>query len=146
MMTNLMTISVKKVSTSSKLTIVYLSCSPLCGLFSIQQNAKGDLSYKVKKAAGIQRPISHTFKTSYRFRFIVLTAFKTGHLDSASLHLDVFATQTSRHACRLFRKQASVTAFLHVFPVFSAFGQALDLLVTVSSMCCHTSTSALSTL
>ena len=44
-----MTISVKKVSTSSKLTIVYLSCSPLCGLFSIQQNAKGDLSYKVKK-------------------------------------------------------------------------------------------------
>ncbi|MST74728.1 hypothetical protein FYJ75_06685, partial [Roseburia sp. MUC/MUC-530-WT-4D] len=45
----LMTISVKKVSTSSKLTIVYLSCSPLCGLFSIQQNAKGDLSYKVRK-------------------------------------------------------------------------------------------------
>nr|DAO70599.1 MAG TPA: hypothetical protein [Caudoviricetes sp.] len=28
----------------------------------------------------------------------------------------------------------------------SFFGQALDRLVTVSSMCCHTSTSALSTL
>ena len=49
MMTNLMTISVKKASISSKLTTVYLSCPPLCGLFSIQQNAKGGLSYKVKK-------------------------------------------------------------------------------------------------
>ena len=44
-----MTISVKKASISSKLTTVYLSCPPLCGLFSIQQNAKGGLSYKVKK-------------------------------------------------------------------------------------------------
>ena len=49
MMTNLMTISVKKASISSKPTTVYLSCPPLCGLFSIQQNAKGGLSYKVKK-------------------------------------------------------------------------------------------------
>ena len=45
-----MTISVKKASISSKLTTVYLSCPPLCGLFSIQQNAKGGLSYKVKKS------------------------------------------------------------------------------------------------
>lgn len=44
-----MTISVKKASISSKLTTVYLSCPPLCGLFSIQQNAKGGLSYKAKK-------------------------------------------------------------------------------------------------
>ena len=43
-----MTISVKKVSTSSKLLTVYLSCPPLCGLFSIQPNAKGGLSYKAK--------------------------------------------------------------------------------------------------
>ena len=49
MMTNLMTISVKKASISSKPTTVYLSCPPLCGLFSIQQNANGGLSYKVKK-------------------------------------------------------------------------------------------------
>ena len=49
MMTNLMTIPVKKASISSKPTTVYLSCPPLCGLFSIQQNAKGGLSYKVKK-------------------------------------------------------------------------------------------------
>ena len=35
--------------------------------------------------------------------------------------------------------------FLHP-AVFLRFGQALDRLVTVSSMCCHTSTSALSTL
>ena len=34
---------------SSKPTTVYLSCPPLCGLFSIQQNANGGLSYKVKK-------------------------------------------------------------------------------------------------
>ena len=44
-----MTISVKKASISSKPTTVYLSCPPLCGLFSIQQNANGGLSYKVKK-------------------------------------------------------------------------------------------------
>ena len=49
MMTNLMTISVKKASISSKPTTVYLSCPPLCGLFSIQQNANGGLSYKAKK-------------------------------------------------------------------------------------------------
>ena len=49
MMTNLMTISVKKASISSKPTTVYLSCPPLCGLFSIQQNAKGGLSCKVRK-------------------------------------------------------------------------------------------------
>ena len=46
MMTNLMTISVKKVSISSKLATVSLSCPPLCGLFSIQLNANGGLSYK----------------------------------------------------------------------------------------------------
>ena len=44
-----MTISVKKASISSKLTTVYLSCPPLRGLFSIQQNANGGLSYKAKK-------------------------------------------------------------------------------------------------
>ena len=44
-----MTISVKKASISSKPTTVYLSCPPLCGLFSIQQNANGGLSYKVRK-------------------------------------------------------------------------------------------------
>ena len=48
-----MTISVKKASISSKLTTVYLSCPPLCGLFSIQQNAKGGLSYKAKKAVNL---------------------------------------------------------------------------------------------
>ena len=63
MMTNLMTISVKKASISSKPTTVYLSCPPLCGLFSIQQNANGGLSYKVKNVArGIEnmRPSVHT--------------------------------------------------------------------------------------
>ena len=44
-----MTISVKKVSISSKLATVSLSCPPLCGLFSIQLNANGGLSYKEKK-------------------------------------------------------------------------------------------------
>ena len=102
------------------------------------------ISYKIKSRWNTAANLSYL--QNFIQIPIVLTAFKTGHLDSASLHLDVFATQTSKHACRLFRKQASVTAFLHVFPVFSAFGQALDLLVTVSSMCCHTSTSALSTL
>ena len=47
-----MTISVKKASISSKPTTVYLSCPPLCGLFSIQQNANGGLSYKAKKDPG----------------------------------------------------------------------------------------------
>ena len=49
MMTNLMTISVEMVSTSSKLATVYLSCPPPGGLFSIYQNASYGLSYKVNK-------------------------------------------------------------------------------------------------
>ena len=61
MMTNLMTISVKKASISSKLTTVYLSCPPLCGLFSIQQNAKGGLSYKAKKEGIFQPPSLTTY-------------------------------------------------------------------------------------
>ena len=44
-----MTISAKKVSISSKLSIVCLLCPPPCGPFSIQESAVGGLSYKVKK-------------------------------------------------------------------------------------------------
>lgn len=44
-----MTVLVKKVFISSKPSIVCLLCPPPCGPFSIQQNAKGGLSYKVKK-------------------------------------------------------------------------------------------------
>ena len=45
-----------------------------------------------------------------------------------------------------FCKQAYLSVSLPVLPFYSLFGQALDRLVTVSSMCYHTSTSALSTL
>ena len=92
------------------------------------------------------------------------TFLKAGHLDSASLHLDDFAfifVKWSLQMLRIFsvicrqmyvrlknqlRKQASSAASSSVLPFYSLFGQALDRLVTVSSMCCHTSTSALSTL
>ena len=91
------------------------------------------------------------------------TFLKAGHLDSASLHLDDFAfifVKWSLQMLRIFsvicrqmyvrlknqlRKQASSAASSSVLPFYSLFGQALDRLVTVSSMCCHTSTSALST-
>ena len=47
-------------------------------------------------------------------------------------------------------KPVPQASLLHSFfirlPTFSAFGQALDRLVTVSSTCCHASTPALSTL
>ena len=59
-----MTISMKKISTSSKLTTVYLSCPPLCGLFSIQQNTKDGLSYKVKITSpdtNLVRSYNHAF-------------------------------------------------------------------------------------
>ena len=45
-----MTALEKKVFTSSNPMTVLLSCPPLCGHFSIQESAKGGLSYKVKKA------------------------------------------------------------------------------------------------
>ena len=49
-----MTALEKKVFTSSNPMTVLLSCPPLCGHFSIQESAKGGLSYKVKK------PVAHT--------------------------------------------------------------------------------------
>ena len=45
-----MTALEKKVFTSSNPMTVLLSCPPLCGHFSIQESAKGGLSYKVKNA------------------------------------------------------------------------------------------------
>ena len=46
-----MTALEKKVFTSSNPMTVLLSCPPLCGHFSIQESAKGGLSYKVKRKA-----------------------------------------------------------------------------------------------
>ena len=51
------------------------------------------------------------------------------HVFRSSVHVCKHPFSLSRHPCCFLR----------------AFGQALDRLVTVSSMCCHTSTSALST-
>ena len=44
-----MTALEKKVFTSSNPMTVLLSCPPLCGHFSIQESAKGGLSYKGTK-------------------------------------------------------------------------------------------------
>ena len=57
-MTYLMTKLVWKVFISSK-PFRYPSCPPLCGHFSIQENAVGALSYKVKK----QTPYSASVTT-----------------------------------------------------------------------------------
>ena len=67
-----MTISVKKASISSKLTTVYLSCPPLCGLFSIQQNAKGGLSYKVKNGCRYRHPSMLTPHLLFYYPFLHL--------------------------------------------------------------------------
>ena len=92
MMTNLMTISVKKASISSKPTTVYLSCPPLCGLFSIQQNAKGGLSCKVKKnPAGC-----HTMQGSLFFPHCAI--WKHASLITVLLHTLVFhALRRNKH-------------------------------------------------
>ena len=100
MMTNLMTISVKKASISSKPTTVYLSCPPLCGLFSIQQNAKGGLSYKAKK-----NPASRILRLR---RVALATLFHSAAVRSLAerflCHRTKFPmTQKSRHISSLCR-------------------------------------------
>ena len=58
-----------------------------------------------------------------------------------------FASQMSiRLSCSASECKHSSSSQPSRLAAFSALGQALDLLVTVSSMCYHTSTSALSTL
>ena len=59
-----MTALEKKVFTSSNPMTVLLSCPPLCGHFSIQESAKGGLSYKVKKST---EQIECPFCTLYAF-------------------------------------------------------------------------------
>ena len=59
-----MTVLVKKVFTSSKPVIGRLSCPPPRGPFSIQENAVGGLSYKVKK----EEEITHM----YFFLFLII--------------------------------------------------------------------------
>ena len=51
-----MTALEKKVFTSSNPITVLLSCPPPCGHFSVQENAEGGLSYKVKKRLGDTKP------------------------------------------------------------------------------------------
>ena len=88
-----------------------------------------------------------TFKTSYKVQ-----EFQTAN----NLTKVVISIPLCFISMILLRKTPSVSSaisadksapchFLHP-AVFLRFGQALDRLVTVSSMCCHTSTSALSTL
>ncbi len=61
-----MTALEKKVFTSSNPMTVLLSCPPLCGHFSIQESAKGGLSYKVKKSKGtFSAPLLSEFSLSY---------------------------------------------------------------------------------
>ena len=89
----------------------------------------------------------YTFKTSYKVQ-----EFQTAN----NLTKVVISIPLCFISMILLRKTPSVSSaisadksapchFLHP-AVFLRFGQALDRLVTVSSMCCHTSTSALSTL
>ena len=94
-----------------------------------------------------------TFKTSCRFPNCKhLITLKTFHFRKSRSSRFRFAS--SRWFCyaklRLYQVSSPQANLFHatfyILPSFSAFGQALDRLVTVSSMCCHTSTSALSTL
>ena len=88
------------------------------------------------------------FKTTYMLtkQSIILTmlSLEIGHLMTSSF--GVICSQMSSPFC----KQPSVSkltpfCFHPVLTAFSLVGQALTLLVAVSSMCYHTSTPALST-
>ena len=68
-MTYLMTRLVWKVFISSKPSR-YPSCPPLCGHFSIQENAVGALSYKVKKCLRHFSPLTPTHGGIRGFLFV----------------------------------------------------------------------------
>ncbi|MBD9152998.1 MAG: hypothetical protein EGP77_12550 [Lachnospiraceae bacterium] len=55
----------KKVSISSKPSIVCLLCPPPCGPFSIQESAVGGLSYKVKISPSFQKKMTEIFRPAY---------------------------------------------------------------------------------
>ena len=87
------------------------------------------------------------FKTTYMLNIsesITKLLFEIGHLMTSSF--GVICSQMFNPVC----KQPSVSkltpfCFHSVLTAFSLVGQALTLLVAVSSMCYHTSTPALST-
>ena len=78
--------------------------------------------------------LSHTFLDSYLQNFIQISEFFAIPFSAS------FALTYKLHYS-FQSKLSSITRFQVM-----CFGQALDRLVTVSSICCHTSTSALSTL
>ena len=85
-----------------------------------------------------------TFKTSYKVR-------KIKHFEKPVISIPlrfismILLRKTPSVSSAISADKSAPCHFLHP-AVFLRFGQALDRLVTVSSMCCHTSTSALSTL
>ena len=85
-----------------------------------------------------------TFKTSYKVQESNVFESRSSRFRYASSRWFCYAKPS------LYQVPYPQANLLHatsyILPSFSAFGQALDRLVTVSSMCCHTSTSALSTL
>ena len=86
----------------------------------------------------------YTFKTSYKVR-------KIKHFGKPVISIPlrfismILLRKTPSVPSAISADKSAPCHFLHP-AVFLRFGQALDRLVTVSSMCCHTSTSALSTL
>ena len=88
------------------------------------------------------------FKTTYMLtkQSIILTmlSLEIGHLMTSSF--GVICSQMSSPFCKhLSVSKLTPFCFHPVLTAFSLVGQALTLLVAVSSMCYHTSTSALST-
>ena len=76
-----MTALEKKVFTSSNPMTVLLSCPPLCGHFSIQESAKGGLSYKAKKPV---HPFSDARAVNLIFCFL-LTQLRSPFLSRSLL-------------------------------------------------------------
>ena len=119
-------------------------------LFCVQilkwtQSKKNQRRYSQKRNIPFDLFILYTFKTSYRisvfpspFNFSLLFIRKFDSLNS------IFALRLA--LIKFLRTTISLSSnFVCDSFSLSVLGQALKRLVTVSSMCCHTSTSALST-
>ena len=126
--------------------------SLLIGIMDVMINSFPDifliLTLKSRNRFYLLRLHYRIFKTTYMLtkQSIILTmlSLETGHLMTSSF--GVICSQMSSPFCK-HHSVSKLTPFCFhpVLTAFSLVGQALTLLVAVSSMCYHTSTPALST-